>query len=45
MEPFLAQISMFGGTFAPRGWDFCHGQLLSIAQHQQEVLTQRQILQ
>ncbi len=35
MEPvFMAQIMMFGGTFAPRGWAYCDGQLLSIAQHQ-----------
>lgn len=34
MEPFLAQIIMFGGNFAPRGWAFCNGQLLAIAQNQ-----------
>lgn len=33
MEPFLGQIMMFGGNFAPRGWAFCDGQLLSIAQN------------
>lgn len=33
MDPFIAQIMMFGGNFAPRGWAFCDGQLLSIAQH------------
>ncbi len=32
-EPFIGQIVMFGGTFAPRGWAFCNGQLLSIAQN------------
>ena len=32
-EPFLGEISMFGGNFAPRGWAFCDGQLLSIAQN------------
>lgn len=32
-EPFLAQINMFAGTFNPRGWAFCSGQLLSIAQN------------
>jgi microcystin-dependent protein len=31
-EPFVGQITMFGGNFAPRGWAFCDGQLLSIAQ-------------
>lgn len=34
MDPFLAQIVMFGGNFAPRGWAFCDGQLLPIAQYQ-----------
>jgi microcystin-dependent protein len=32
-EPFLAQITMFAGNFAPRGWAFCDGQLLSINQN------------
>ena len=32
-EPFVAEIRMFGGNFAPRGWAFCNGQLLSIAQN------------
>ncbi|MBO6881218.1 MULTISPECIES: phage tail protein [Winogradskyella] len=34
MDQFMGQILMFGGTFAPRGWAFCHGQMLSIAQYQ-----------
>ena len=34
MNPFLAEIVMFGGNFAPRGWAFCDGQLLSINQYQ-----------
>ena len=34
MDPFLAEIIMFGGNFAPRGWALCNGQLLSIAQNQ-----------
>ncbi len=29
-EPLLGLIKMFGGNFAPRGWAFCDGQLLSI---------------
>lgn len=33
MEPFIAQILMFGGNFAPRGWAFCDGQLLAISQY------------
>lgn len=32
-EPFLAQIVMFGGNFAPRGWALCDGQLLPISQN------------
>ena len=31
MEPFIAQIMLFGGNFAPRGWAFCDGQLLAIS--------------
>ncbi len=34
MEPYLAQIIMFAGNFPPRGWAFCHGQLLSINSNQ-----------
>lgn len=33
MEPFIGLITMFGGNFAPRGWAFCQGQILSIAQN------------
>lgn len=32
-EPFLAEVIMFAGNFAPRGWAFCQGQILSIAQN------------
>lgn len=32
-EPFLGQITMVAFDFAPRGWAFCDGQLLSIAQN------------
>ena len=34
MNPFLAQIVMFAGNFAPRGWALCDGQLLPINQNQ-----------
>ena len=34
MDPFLGEIIMFGGNFAPRGWALCHGQLLAISQNQ-----------
>lgn len=33
MEPYIGQIMMFGGNFAPQGWAFCNGQLLPIAEH------------
>lgn len=32
-EPFIAEIKIFAGNFAPRGWAFCDGQLLQIAQN------------
>jgi len=32
-DPFIGEIRMFGGTFAPRGWAFCNGQILPIAQN------------
>ncbi|MEA2002926.1 MAG: tail fiber protein [Actinomycetota bacterium] len=32
-EPFVAEIRIFAGNFAPRGWAFCDGQLLPIAQN------------
>ena len=33
MDPFLGQIQAFGFNFPPRGWAFCDGQILSIAQN------------
>lgn len=32
-EPFIAEIKIFAGNFAPRGWAFCDGQLLPIAEN------------
>lgn len=32
-EPYLGEIRMFGGNFAPNGWMFCEGQLLPIAEN------------
>ena len=32
-EPFIAEIIMFAGNFAPRGWAFCDGQLLPISSY------------
>jgi len=33
MDPFLGEIRIFGGNFAPNGWAFCDGSVLSIAQN------------
>ena len=32
-NPFLGEIRMFAGTFAPRGFAFCNGQLLPISEN------------
>jgi microcystin-dependent protein len=32
-EPFIGEIIMFAGNFAPKGWMLCQGQLLAIAQN------------
>lgn len=34
MDPFLGQIILFAGNFAPRGWALCEGQLLAINSNQ-----------
>lgn len=34
MDPFLGEIRLFGGNFAPQDWAFCNGQLLPISQNQ-----------
>ena len=31
MDPFLGQVILFAGNYPPRGWAFCHGQLLPIS--------------
>ena len=33
MEGFIGEVKLFAGTFAPRGWYFCEGQLLAIQEH------------
>lgn len=30
----MGEIRMFGGTWAPRGWDLCHGQTLPISENE-----------
>ncbi len=32
-QPYIGEIRMFGGNFAPAGWQFCEGQLLAIADY------------
>lgn len=31
MDPFIGQIMMFAGNFAPRGWAFCDGNILAVS--------------
>jgi len=33
-EPFIGEIRMFAGKFAPRGWAFCDGRLIRVQQQQ-----------
>jgi microcystin-dependent protein len=32
-NPFLGEIRIFAGNFAPRGWALCNGQILAISQN------------
>jgi len=32
-QPFVGEIRMFGGNFAPAGWMFCEGQTLPISEN------------
>ena len=32
-DPFIGEIRIFGGTFAPVGWLLCQGQLLPISEY------------
>ncbi len=32
-SPFIAEITLFAGTFAPRGWAFCNGQQIALSQN------------
>jgi microcystin-dependent protein len=34
MDPFVGEIAIFAGNFAPEGWFFCDGSILPIAQYQ-----------
>jgi microcystin-dependent protein len=33
-QPYVGEIRMFGGNFAPSGWMFCEGQLLPISEYE-----------
>ena len=33
MEPFIGQVILFAGNYAPRGWAFCNGQVLPISEY------------
>ena len=33
MDPFLAEIRLFGFDFEPKGWAFCDGRLISVSQY------------
>ena len=33
-DPYVGEIRLFGGSFAPTGWAFCDGQLLAIAAYE-----------
>jgi microcystin-dependent protein len=32
-DPYIGEIRIFGGNFAPQGWAFCYGQLMPIAEN------------
>src|SRR3989442_13560680 len=32
-EPFVGEIRMFGGNFAPAGWAMCQGQTMPISEN------------
>lgn len=34
MTPLIGEIQLFAGNFAPVGWQFCNGQLVSIAEYE-----------
>jgi microcystin-dependent protein len=33
-SPYIGEIRLFGGNFAPQGWSFCNGQLIAISQNE-----------
>jgi len=33
-QPYVGEIRMFAGNFAPAGWEFCQGQILPISENE-----------
>ncbi|ETN94853.1 Microcystin-dependent protein [Zhouia amylolytica] len=33
MDGYIGEIKFFAGDFPPRGWAFCHGQLMAVSQY------------
>lgn len=33
-QPYIGEIRMFAGNFAPVGWEFCNGQLVPISENE-----------
>jgi microcystin-dependent protein len=33
-QPYVGEVRMFAGNFAPVGWEFCHGQLMPISENE-----------
>lgn len=33
-QPYVGEIRMFAGNFAPAGWEFCNGQILPISENE-----------
>lgn len=32
-QPYIGEIRMFAGNFAPAGWEFCQGQVLPVSEY------------
>ena len=33
-SPYVGEIRMFAGNFAPNGWEFCNGQIVAISENE-----------
>ena len=40
-QPYVGEIRMFAGNFAPAGWMFCEGQLLPISRERDALPADR----